>query len=192
MYQKTIAPVFEIKGKRKKLTGYLGELCDETTCVHFKEYSTYSQAEQALDALAFELLTDLAERGLVDELPNFEPTTCVFCHKPHHPQSCAEKNALLFAPELCTCGAAIAWEVPFETEPLHEYFCGVCYSRTGYFGNPISAPQAPAWDINNSEYCPAHDVWFGRVPCPKCYEERRHPQLSTPLDLDFVPVGPEV
>ncbi len=70
------------------------------------EYSTYSEAEAALDALAFELLTDLAEQGLIDELPAFDPSTCVYCHKPHSPQSCPEMRALLFVPDapVCACG----------------------------------------------------------------------------------------
>lgn len=95
--EKIITPTFEIKGKRKKLTGYIGELHHDGTVVHFKEYSTYSEAEIALDALAFELLTDLAEQGLVDELPAFAPSTCVYCHKPHHPADCPEMRAMLFA-----------------------------------------------------------------------------------------------
>jgi hypothetical protein len=41
----------------------------------------------------------------------------------------------------------------------------------GLFG-----PQAPAFDINNSEYCPKHETWFGRMPCPACYEEARQPK----------------
>ena len=101
---KTITPAFEIKGKRKKLTGFIGELRDGKTLIHSQEYSTNSQAEQALDALAFELLTDLAEQGLIDELPTFEPSTCVYYHKPHHPQSCPEMRGRLFAPRCVTCG----------------------------------------------------------------------------------------
>lgn len=99
MYQKSIAPNFEMVGKRKKMTGVIGELSDGHTIIHSMEYDNYHAAEVALDALAFELLTDMAEQGLIDELPTFDPTTCVFCHKPHHPQHCSEKNALLFAPD---------------------------------------------------------------------------------------------
>lgn len=48
-------------------------------------------------------------------------------------------------------------------------------AEAGAFG-----PQTPTWDINNSEYCPAHNVWFGRMPCPDCYtEKRQHPVCAT-------------
>ncbi len=96
---KTITPAFEQVGKRKKLTGFIGELHDGETLIHSQQYEYYGQAETALDALAFELLTDLAEQGLIDELPAFDPTTCVFCHKPHHPADCPDMRAALFAPD---------------------------------------------------------------------------------------------
>ena len=93
MYTKSITPAFEQVGKRKELTGYLGELHDGETLLHSMEYSTNSQAEAALDALAFELLTDNPQATA-------EPaSTCVFCSKPHNPQSCPEMRAMLFAPD---------------------------------------------------------------------------------------------
>ncbi len=104
MYTKTITPAYQMSGKRKKLVGYIGELRDGEMLVHSMEYSTYSQAEAALDALAFELLSDLAEQGLVDDLPAFEPTTCVYCHKPHNSSDCPEVRVRLFAPRCVTCG----------------------------------------------------------------------------------------
>lgn len=100
--EKIITPHYTLRptknSVRKKLTGYIGELRDGETIISSMEYSTYADAEQALDALAFDILSDLAEQGLIDELPTFEPSTCVFCHKPHSPQSCSEMRALLFAP----------------------------------------------------------------------------------------------
>ena len=69
MYHKNITPAFETIGKRRKLTGYLAELYDGQMLIHSQEYSTAGQAEQALDALVYELLTDLAEQGLVDDVP---------------------------------------------------------------------------------------------------------------------------
>lgn len=97
--EKTITPAYETKknGKRGKLTGYIGELRDGETVIHSMEYSTHHDAEVALDALAFDILTDQAEQGLIDELPAFDPSTCCFCHKPHSPQDCAEMRALLFS-----------------------------------------------------------------------------------------------
>lgn len=70
MHSRTITPRYEISGKRKRLTGFIGELRDEHgMLIHSQEYSTYSQAEYALDALVHELLIDFCEQGPVDELP---------------------------------------------------------------------------------------------------------------------------
>ena len=93
MYRKQINPAFEIKknGKRGKLIGYLGQLFDDKTMIHDKEYSSYHQAEVALDALLYDLLSRTPE-------PASEPaTTCVFCSKPHNPQTCPEMRAMLFS-----------------------------------------------------------------------------------------------
>ena len=95
MYRKAITPAFETKknGKRGKLTGYLSELFDGETLIHDKEYSTYAQAETALDALVFDLLRTSPQAEA-------EPaSTCCFCHAPHHPRDCGEMRALLFAPD---------------------------------------------------------------------------------------------
>ena len=46
-------------------------------------------------------------------------------------------------------------------------------------------PQAPAWDINNSEYCPKHETWFGRMPCPECYTEARQPSADDDVPTDI-------
>lgn len=111
MYRKEIIPAYAQIGKRQKLTGYIGELYDGDTMIHAQEYSTHSQAESALDALAFDILSDMADQGLTDELPEFNPSTCVYCHKPHSPQSCPEKRALLFAPldvDFTPCGPEVA------------------------------------------------------------------------------------
>lgn len=67
-YTKSINPKFETIGRRKRLAGYLAELHDEQILIHSQEYSTCSQAEQALDRIVYELLTDLAEQGLVDDV----------------------------------------------------------------------------------------------------------------------------
>lgn len=71
-YTKDITPSYETIGKRRRLTGYIGEIRDGAIVLHSQEYSTYHQAEVALDAIVYDLLTDLCERGLVDALP--EPT----------------------------------------------------------------------------------------------------------------------
>lgn len=69
MYDKIITPVYEVTGRRKKLTGFIGELYDGQILLHSQEYSTNSQAERALDQIVFDLLTDLHEHGLVDDVP---------------------------------------------------------------------------------------------------------------------------
>ena len=180
MYTKTITPAFETRGKRRKLVGYIGELRDGALLIHAQEYSTNHDAEVALDSLMFDILTDLqmdnapaTEEDDSGELTSamadddyaeamaesaqgtyngFVPSTCVFCHKPHHPQDCPEMRALLFAPELCKCGAPVKWSVPFASTPRYEFFCDACYAETNYMGDPISAPLdvdfAPiAWEV---------------------------------------------
>ncbi len=129
-YTKTITPAFEVKGKRKKLTGYIGELRDGEQLIYSQEYSSNHDAEVALDALAFELLTDLAEQGLIDELPSFEPTTCVFCHKPHNPQSCPDKRARLFAPD-----SKVAHPLDFDETALDAY-----YTKRDQISAMVNAP----------------------------------------------------
>lgn len=69
MYDKIITPTFEQIGKRKHLIGYTGELYDGQILLHSQSYDTNSQAEQALDRIVYELLTDLADQGLVDDVP---------------------------------------------------------------------------------------------------------------------------
>lgn len=76
MFTKTINPSYATIGKRRTLTGFIGTLADESGVVlHSLEYPNYGQAEHALNALSYELLTDYAERGLVDTLP----VACVTC-----------------------------------------------------------------------------------------------------------------
>lgn len=58
----------------------------------------FHDAEVTLDQLVWELLNTPHALPAVVEEPAEPATTCVFCNKPHHPQHCAEKNALLFAP----------------------------------------------------------------------------------------------
>lgn len=69
MYTKNIEMQFERVGKRTRLTGFIGELRDGEILLHSQQYSTNSQAEQALDRIVYELLTDLADQGLVDDVP---------------------------------------------------------------------------------------------------------------------------
>ena len=98
MYTKKIIPAYEQRGKRQRLTGFIGELYDGETMIHAQEYSTNAQAEQALDALAFELLRGAPQAEA-------EPaSTCCFCSKPHAAQACPEMRAMLFA-ENATCEA---------------------------------------------------------------------------------------
>lgn len=68
-YVKTIQPNYEITRGRKRLTGYLAELRDGNILLYSCEFDTNSQAEKVLDGLVFELLTDLADQGLVDDVP---------------------------------------------------------------------------------------------------------------------------
>lgn len=70
MYTRTITPNYEPIGKRERLTGFIGELRDEGgVLIHSREYSTYSQAERAMDVIVYDLLSDLCEQGLTDTLP---------------------------------------------------------------------------------------------------------------------------
>jgi hypothetical protein len=72
-FTKTIEMQFAKVGKRTKLAGFIGQITDESGIVlHSNLYATKPEAEQALDALVHELLTDYAERGLVDTLPTCE------------------------------------------------------------------------------------------------------------------------
>ena len=96
--EKIITPAYQISGKRKKLGGYVGELRDGETIISSLEYSTYSQAEAALDALAFDILSDQFQHCLIDVPPPFDPSTCVYCHKPHNASDCPDMRAMLFAP----------------------------------------------------------------------------------------------
>ena len=73
-FVKSITASFEVRGKRKKLVGFVGALRDESGAVLSAQlYDTKPAAEQALDALAHELLIDYAARGLVDTLPALDP-----------------------------------------------------------------------------------------------------------------------
>jgi hypothetical protein len=68
-FTREITPAYETIGKRKRLTGYIGTLSDGAVIIHSQEYSTYSQAELALDAIVYDLLMDQCEQGLIDALP---------------------------------------------------------------------------------------------------------------------------
>ncbi len=171
MYQKSIIPNFEMVGKRKKMTGVIGELSDGHTIIHSMEYDNYHAAEVALDALAFGLLSDLAEKGLVDELPAFDPSTCCFCHKPHSPQSCPEMRALLFAPDApaqCAYRGCIQHRTHDDTG-----FC--CYHNEEETGCRCDCEDDDwadaAWESDQGTY-------NGKVPAD-----------FIPLDVDFVSVG---
>lgn len=63
MYIKTITPAYETIGKRRRLTGYIGELIDGDTLVHAQEYANYSTAENALDHLAYALAAEAGAFG---------------------------------------------------------------------------------------------------------------------------------
>jgi len=73
-YTKTITPAYETIGKRRKLTGYIGEIRDGDIVLHSAHYDNHHDAETSLNAVVYDLLTDLAERGLVDTLPQAKPT----------------------------------------------------------------------------------------------------------------------
>jgi hypothetical protein len=69
-FTKTITAQFEQVGRKQKLVGQLGEIRDESgLLIHSQLYNTAPEAEIKLNALVRELLTDYAERGLVDTLP---------------------------------------------------------------------------------------------------------------------------
>ena len=211
-YTKTITPAFETKknGKRGKLTGYIGELRDGEMLVHSMEYSTNSQAEAALDALAFELLTDLAEQGLVDELPAFEPTTCVYCHKPHHPQACPEMRALLFAPDTdWEFAAAEDAEMDYDdnndlTEAMadDDYADAMAEQAMGTYNGNVPADFA----TNTPRLCDAgcgaiatYHAAFADDPyhgyyCAACGAIAGYilDKFVQPLDVEFAPTGFEV
>jgi len=97
--EKIITPAYQISGKRRKLVGYIGQLVDGETIISSMEYGSYSETETALDALAFDILSDLATEVPAEELPAFSPSTCCFCSKPHNPQYCPDMRTLLFAPD---------------------------------------------------------------------------------------------
>lgn len=116
--EKIITPSYQVSGKRKKLVGYIGELRDGETIISSLEYPSQHAVEVALDRLAFDILSDQADQGLIDTVPAFGPSTCVFCNRPHHPQHCPEKNAILFRrdadliwPPLDVDFAPASWEV---------------------------------------------------------------------------------
>ena len=68
-YTKTITPAFETIGRRQRMTGHLAELHDGNLLIHSQQYSTAGGAEQALDRIVYDLLSDLHEHGLVDDVP---------------------------------------------------------------------------------------------------------------------------
>lgn len=73
-FDKTITPNYEIDGRRKRLTGFVGQIADEGGVVlHSWEYNSYGEAETALNAVVYDLLMDYAERGLVDTVPVCDP-----------------------------------------------------------------------------------------------------------------------
>ncbi len=178
MYTKSITPAFEQVGKRKKLTGYLGELHDGETLIHSMEYSTNSQAEVALDKLVFDLLTDNPQATANPA------TTCVYCHKPHHPQDCQEMRAMLFAPistHFCACGTPANWQAEFAVDPYVEYFCASCGAEGGYILDRITPPLcATCGDDGDCPDCDP-DGWT-----PDGYNNAYQ---YLPLDVDFASVG---
>ena len=58
MYTRSINPVFETIGKRRKMIGVRAQLFDGSTVVLDHDFSTYSQAETALDEYVRDLLID--------------------------------------------------------------------------------------------------------------------------------------
>ena len=163
-------------------------------------------AEIALDALAFDLLTDepntdplpgcdamlcsnktthtLNDNGNIyyvccKHYPDisgepcdckatvaFVPSTCVFCSKPHHPQSCPEMRAMLFAPDTVyapSLSQAIALGLVGTTNPT----CKLC--------------GAPAF------------IWIDQeMFCQDWWQQGKCQSIIAPLDVDFVTVGWEV
>jgi hypothetical protein len=57
-YTKVISPNYETVGKRRRLTGFLGEVFDGETRISCFEYRTLSDAEVQTDLLVYELLSD--------------------------------------------------------------------------------------------------------------------------------------
>jgi hypothetical protein len=152
--EKTITPNYILRptrsGVRQKLTGYIGQITDGDTVIHAMEYSTHSEAETALDRLMFDLLSAAPAAAAAPAEP---ATTCVFCSKPHHPQHCPEKNALLFAPDsvrhFCECGKAAIWYALFSDTPYTMYFCGECGEKTEYLVGVIDPNQVmPPLDLD--------------------------------------------
>ena len=163
-YRKEINPVYYQVGKRTRITGYLGEIFDGDQSIHDKEYKTYHAAEVALDKLVFDLMRSNPQAEA-------EPaSTCCFCSKPHHPQSCPEMRAMLFAPD-----APVICSLPDNMCDVHK---------------PCAAHAADA-----ARYLASEDMRAAR--CATCGGEGYCPDcgtlfMSAPLDLDFAPIGPEV
>ena len=201
MYTKTITPAFETKknGVSKKLTGYLGELRDGETLIHSMEYGTYHDAEVALDALAFDLMSRTPQAEA-------EPaSTCCFCHKPNSPQSCSEMRALLFAPDAAAVVAQMRSDHEQSLLDDPAYRTIICDAKTGAitYEMPRCATcggDGDCPDCGKCETCGGD----GRIPaygtgdqaggyaetCPDCNGKGTF--ISAPLDLDFAPCGPEV
>lgn len=218
-YTKSISPAFTKVGKRKKLTGYLGQLYDGNQLIHSMEYSTNHDAEVALDALVFDLMGNMAGCGLVDDLPI----------KP------------------CECGKDATWHVAFEYEPRDEFFCDEHLNRD-YIADPVPSfapstccfchkphspqscpdmlallfapdaapPSDPLPDDGPGDPIPGDPGYEYRAPLAQCayrgcvqycthddtgfcgYHHEEETGLDddeysiiTPIDVDFAPVGPE-
>jgi hypothetical protein len=116
-YTKVISPNYETVGKRRRLTGFLGEVFDGETRISCFEYRTLSDAEVQTDLLVYELLSDPMrysatqmdgdadpeppeeEQGPCDDINITEPdrARCLNCHGAHYTQRCPEIRMALFA-----------------------------------------------------------------------------------------------
>lgn len=146
MYVKTITPAFEQIGKRKRLSGYLAELHDGNILLYSCEYDTNSQAEKVLDALVFELLTDLADQGLVDDVPA--------ALEAEHVSSTHLPSWQAAAP-IPTCLA----DDCIQTATHYDEYC--CYHYSEQVGSPCDCTDD---DYEDAMWEGAHDSYNGQVP----------------------------
>ena len=138
---------------------------------------TYHEAEVTLDQLVFELMSGQffsSKNSHVAPSPVDEPaadpsSTCCFCSKPHHPQTCQEMRALLFAPDS-------DWEFAAAENAEPDYDDS----------NDLLEAMADD-DLAEAIWESTQGTYNGSVPA---IQQRN--LINAPLDLDFAPIGPEV
>ena len=167
-YTKSITPICQA-GQ----TGYVGELHAGDQLIHSMEYSTYSQAEQALDALAFDIMTDMQ----MDDAPEAEDDS-------------GELTEAMADDDYADAMAEQAMgtyngKVPSDFAPSTCCFCSKPHS-------PQSCPDMRALLLSPDATCVACGDLTGNIDrvCPACREWGSARAL--PLDVDFAPVGFEV